>query len=323
MTRNLALELLRGMAAFGIIGCHLSLSPMTDGAQALNLFCDMNVCLFASISGWCLAESEFRRSTNDESIVSYALRRAKRLLPIYAFWSMAFLLLGVLFDIFVQHQINPRLQTGRFYLEVLLMGNAATHLWFLICLFYAQVLLKLITGTTRLRNGWFWLAAGLLVMTWASQYGNNWFTRYPVRLFAALVSGYGLRGVQNESVRNVKLHWIVPVVLVICIMHWLTRGIVPVFIADLVTGLVILQCTIWARLPERLSRMAEFSGRTSFGVFLVHPAFAAGIGVVVQRLFAGPFGVDVFLFHWVLTWLASIILVLMLQRIPWTRMLVN
>ena len=323
MTRNLAIELLRGMAALGIIGCHLSLSPMTDGAKALNLFCDMNVCLFASISGWCLAESGLRRSISDESFMSYVLRRAKRLLPLYAFWSVTFLLLGVLFDIFVQHQINPKLQTGRFYLQVLLMGDASTHLWFLICLFYAQVILKLITCTVRLRNGWLYLVAGLFIMTWASQCGNNWFTRYPVRLFAALVSGYGLWGIQKESVRNMKLHWIIPLVLVICIIHWLVRGTVPVFIPDLITGLVILQCAIWARLPERLSRTAEFSGRTSLGVFLVHPAFAVGIGVVVQRLFTGPFGVGVFLCHWLLTWFASIAMVLILQRIPWTRILVK
>ncbi len=323
MTRNWALELLRGIAAFGIVGCHLSLSPTTDGAKALNLFCDMNVCLFALISGWCLAESELRRSTNGETFMSYVLRRAKRLLPVYTFWSVAFLLLGLLFDIFVQHQINPKLQTGRFYLEVLFMGNASTHLWFLICLFYAQVILKLIICMARLRNGWFWLVAGFLIMIWASQGGNNWLARYPVRLFAALISGYGLRGVQKESVRSVKFLWICPLVLVVCIMHWLTHGTVPVFIADLVTGLVILQCAIWVRLPERLSRAAEFSGQTSFGVFLVHPAFAAGIGVAVQRLFAGPFGVDIFLFYWVMTWLASIAMVLILQRIPWTRILVK
>lgn len=142
--RNSAIEFLRGIVAFGIVGCHSSLSPMTNGALALHAFCDMNVCLFASISGWCLAEGEMHRVISDEPIVSYVLRRAKRLLPIYAFWSVAFLLLGALFDIFVQHQINPKLQTGWFYLEVLLMGNAATHLWFLICLFYAQVILKFI-----------------------------------------------------------------------------------------------------------------------------------------------------------------------------------
>ena len=50
--RLYGIDLLRGIAAFGIVGCHLSLSPKTAAASWLLHFCDMNVAVFAVVAGY-------------------------------------------------------------------------------------------------------------------------------------------------------------------------------------------------------------------------------------------------------------------------------
>ena len=48
---NVGIELLRGLAAFGIVGCHLSLPCRTAVGWYATALCDMNVAGFAALSG--------------------------------------------------------------------------------------------------------------------------------------------------------------------------------------------------------------------------------------------------------------------------------
>ncbi len=50
--RLVSLDLLRGIAAFGIVGCHLSLSPRSEGGALVTSLCDFNVGLFAALAGF-------------------------------------------------------------------------------------------------------------------------------------------------------------------------------------------------------------------------------------------------------------------------------
>ena len=87
--RLVSLDLLRGIAAFGIVGCHLSLSPRTEGGALVTSLCDFNVGLFAALAGflmcgvkgWC-------------EYASYIKKRVLRLVPTYLFWSVVFLVLS-------------------------------------------------------------------------------------------------------------------------------------------------------------------------------------------------------------------------------------
>ena len=49
--RLYAIDILRGIAAFGIVGCHLMLSPRTNAGSWVTHFCDMNVAVFAVLAG--------------------------------------------------------------------------------------------------------------------------------------------------------------------------------------------------------------------------------------------------------------------------------
>ena len=53
--RIVGLDLLRGISAFGIVGCHLLLNDRTDAGWFVTSLCDMNVAVFAALSGYVMA----------------------------------------------------------------------------------------------------------------------------------------------------------------------------------------------------------------------------------------------------------------------------
>ena len=76
--RIISLDLLRGIAAFGIVGCHLSLSPRSDGGALVTSLCDFNVGLFAALAGFLMT------GVKDWSdYAGYIKKRVVRLVPTY------------------------------------------------------------------------------------------------------------------------------------------------------------------------------------------------------------------------------------------------
>ena len=53
--RLIGIDFLRGVAAFGIVGCHLLLAQRTAGGEELlTALCDFNVGLFAAVAGFLM-----------------------------------------------------------------------------------------------------------------------------------------------------------------------------------------------------------------------------------------------------------------------------
>lgn len=124
------LNLLRGIAAFGIVGCHLGLSPRTLCGEWVTALCNFNVGLFAALSGFLMAPGG----------EGYVKKRARRILPTYLVWSAFYIAATAVFDLVLDGgHLNERYYSLSNWLDVLFCGSAATHLWFLISLFYAQV----------------------------------------------------------------------------------------------------------------------------------------------------------------------------------------
>lgn len=305
--RHLGLELLRGIGAFGIVGCHLALLPMTKAAWMARALCDMNVCLFAALSGYFLADGELRRAKGgEEGLWTYILRRAKRLLPPYLIWSFAYIVLGRIFDIVVQHQLDPRLSTIDFWLTVLFAGNASTHLWFIVCLFYAQVLLKALTTAATFVNGFVWFFAGLAIVVWASN-NSCWFEAYPLRLMGALTAGYGIRTTMGKRITPTSSFLGAGAVVCGVAAYYALHGVVRAFILDWGLAMLFLMVAASCKLHHRLDGLALFLGRTSLDVFLVHPLFAALLGIGFRKIASKPYGLAVFIADWVLVWAASLV----------------
>ena len=133
--RVVGIDLLRGVAAFGIVGCHIQLVPRTCAGNLVVALCDFNVGLFAALAGFLMCGA-----AEVDGWFGYARKRVKRLLPAYFTWTVVFVVLTALFDIAYDGGcLNPRYMDVWFWLRVLFIGGCATHLCFLACLFYAQI----------------------------------------------------------------------------------------------------------------------------------------------------------------------------------------
>ena len=320
--RLVGIDVLRGVAALGIVGCHLLLAPRTAGGDLVTALCDFNVGLFAAVSGFLMCGSK-----GEKGWLGYVGKRARRLLPTYFFWSAVFILATVTFDLLLDGgQLNPKYGTWVFWGKVVFAGDASTHLWFLACLFYVQVLLWCAFRACASR--WFgvmWIVLGGLLVC-VSGSSAAWFCRYPLRLAVFLVTGYGmgccLQGGLLEACR--KYNWLVwCCALAVLTLHVVAGQRVPGFVKDwLAVGPVLLAFVGWEPQRERVVKVAAVLGATSLGVYLVHPLVTRGLSVVAGRFVQPPFSAWVVLGDWVLAWGISLVAAAVMGRVPGVRRVV-
>ena len=297
--RLAGIDVLRGVAAFGIVGCHLSLFPRTVGGDLVISLCDFNVGVFAALAGFLMwgAKGSWRK---------YAARRTKRLLPTYFAWTAVFIIMTALFDlVYDGGQLNTRYSTGTFWVRVIFVGGSATHLWFIACLFYAQ----------------------LALVKMFSCYNGKWQgARYPLRLVAFLITGYGIgsyfhAGMFNGFLKRRSLVWCTAFGMLIA--HVASRGVVHGFVRDwLAVGPVLLVFVGLEIRSSRFQKVAAILGATSMGVYLVHPLVTRGLSVLVTRAFQPPYMAWIVLGEWIAAWLISFAVAVVLKRMPVAKRLV-
>jgi len=166
-------DLLRVVAIFGIVGCHLNLPNMTHGAEILKRYTDYNVGVFAALAGF------FLFSSHDADFTTYVKKRAKRLLPSYFVWTFIYVAFSTALHVVQGRGVDGRLFTMVGWADILLRGNSSCHLWFVISLFYAQILLW--WPKVRMRPGWVWLVLATVTILIADA-GSGWLFFYPIRL---------------------------------------------------------------------------------------------------------------------------------------------
>lgn len=307
--RVAGIDLLRGIAAFGIVGCHLSLSPRTAGGAWVTCLCDFNVGVFAAVAGFLMAKAK-SGARGGETFHDYVWKRVKRLLPTYFFWSVVFIVATSAFDLILDGgHLNPKYGTCAYWLRVIFLGDAATHLWFLACLLYAQILLQ--AFSTLPVGGGVWILLGLALIVPVDLVGN-WFCLYPLRLFAFLVTGYGLGRL------DIKLSPFVSGGLTVLGLstYVLLGGMVPAFISGWVVTIPLLLFFTSLSSNGRVASVAGVLGSTSMGVYLVHPLITRALSVVWVRIFSTPFGVLPVLSEWLLAWAVAFVAAFVLLRLP-------
>ena len=344
--RVAGIDLLRGIAAFGIVGCHLSLAPRTAGGEWVTVLCDCGVGVFAAIAGWLMGRGghkehrEHREYRGMAEGLGYAGRRAKRLLPTYFFWSGVFIAATCAFDLILDGgRLNPKYGTVGFWIRVIFLGDASTHLWFLPCLLYAQVVMKALEwvaartecGPYRVGVPCLGLGLGLCAI---SCWLGNWFGTYPLRLFAFLVTGYGLGRMEVKLPRA----WAGGLTVAGLVAFVSLDGVVPAFVRGWFVTVPLLgffAALEWNGFSHREHKehregwgwrdwgMAEVLGATSMGVYLVHPLVTRALSVVWARVFGAPYGAMAVVGEWVLAWGVALAAAMVLLRVPWARRFVR
>lgn len=305
--RFVGLDLLRGIAAFGIVGCHLLLMSRTECAWRLTSLCDMNVAIFAALSGYVMAFEKWN------GWGQYVKKRAIRILPTYLVWSVVFLFFSAAFQFISEGKVNPRYGDIKWWCDVFVWGASATHLWFLSTLFYAQVLLSLFFKRWPGRH---WIALSL-VLIMATVFSNNTYVTYQVRLLGFLMLGSGLASFKQDSL--VCYRWPILLVAAILLVAYCAAYSLHVgYLKDWMTvGPVLLAFVAFSgSISGKFAAVGTFLGATSMGVYLIHPLFTKAFGLIVARLFPQPYGVGAVLFDWVMSWLAALLLTVVFLRIP-------
>ena len=306
--RLIGIELLRGIAAFGIVGCHLLLSPRTGAGALVTCFCDMNVGVFAALSGYLMAFGRW------EGWIEYLQKRAKRILPVYAGWTIVYLIFSAAFQIVDGGAVNARYVDVGWWTNVVFWGAAATHLWFLVSLFYAQVAMA---GLFQKFPAWIWIVLSLVVI-FTSVGLKNWYGTYPIRLFAFLMLGRGLAALDRDWLQRHRIEIALAAGLGI-VIHFVRFPCLAGFVKDwIAVGPILLAFVAWLDWFSvgRLAMVSAFLGATSMGVYLLHPIFTKGVGIVVRRVFDGPYGVVPVMVDWGVSWLCALVVTVVLLRFP-------
>ena len=324
VNHSYSIDLLRGVAAFGIVACHLNLGTMTDGAWTLRWYGDMFVGLFAALSGYLMAVTMKRVSDAEGTWAAwwrYARKRMSRILSVYVFWSLVYVAFGFAFDLLVRHGINPKWSSEGFIYQVVFWGDAATHLWFPISLLYGQLVFGLAFLVFYRANGLTWMALGALLLGIPICLGGVWLAYYPLRVFAFLVTGYGLGRLSQTSVKWLGL-WTLILVAALAI-HFFAATAIHAFLRDWLVVVPLLIVAVGVELPKRLLPVAAVLGATSMGVFLVHPLFAAGFRLLIWKLRPAPYGIFPVAVDWLAVWLVAFASTLVMLRIPLMRKFVR
>lgn len=316
--RLISIDLLRGIAAFGIVGCHLSLSPRSDGGALVTSLCDFNVGLFAALAGFLMSGV---KGWGDYA--GYIKKRVVRLVPTYLFWSAVFLAFTAAFDLLLDGgRIHPRYFSGEFWIGVIFRGGSAAHLWFLACLLYAQILMALPFGKFKSEwHGALWIIIGGAALYGAVRIGG-WYGTYPLRLFAFLMTGYGLRLLVVPNVDKIKRcsGLILAVAVTALGLYVAMRGVVAGFYKDWVVVFPVLIGVASVEVKSiRVGKIAAVLGATSMGVYLLHPLVTRGLSVVVTRQIAAPYSACVVVGEWVVAWGISMVAAVLLLRLPGLR----
>lgn len=322
--RYYTIDILRAFAAFFIVGCHLNLSPRTVAGDALTFYCDMFVGVFGAVSGFLLCSSLMRADSEHKSVWVLLRNKVKRLLPIYLFWTAAYIVVGLVFDLALEGAIGEKFYSLSNWVSFLFKGGASCHLWYVIGLFYLSVLFIVTWRLTRFaKSATFYGVLSIVLLVVAVSTPTH-FNYYFVRLAAFVSLGAFLCRLKG-AFSKCSLALMVFILALGLVASWFNPY--HAFCSDFILAFVFLALCVNERLVgigERailclpcLRNMAE----ASLGVYLVHPILCAGIGsVFIRKVARQPYDVVVVAADWLVCYLLSLITVGVIRRIGLGRM---
>lgn len=303
------LTVLRAISAFFIVGCHLQLLPRTTTGSLVTSLCDMNVGLFAAISGFLLVCS----LDGNVTLGNYVRKRARRLLPAYVAWTVFYLLSSLVFAVAFKGGIpTGKYSDWRFWFDVVLWGGASCHLWFIICLFYANVLFAWSYKLCRRYISVLSVTLGIALVLCAT-ISRTFLLTYPCRLFGFVALGMAVKSVLGD----IKISRMMSYVLIIAafISYYILSEYLHPFLRDMILVLCILVVFSRKEMPLFGGKMVECLSKCSMGVFLIHPFFAAGMDALIHRICVAPYTAGVVIVDWLLVYALAFVCTMAMFRV--------
>lgn len=252
--RYCGLDILRGFAAFFIVGCHIILPSRTDSAGMLMHFCNMFVGVFGVISGFLLGESIAKGRSMKQQIV----RRCARLLPIYFAWSILYVLVSLGFGL-IEHNGDKiaRLWDYGYWAGVIFYGGASCHLWYVSSLFYGTLVIIIISKVVR-RGASFLLLGGCAIAI-STYLGKCHFALYELRLLGFMLTGYWLR-IETKDCKNTGEYRVLLVWLVFTILlHVMLRDVIHGFVRDWFVAIPLVKLFLGYDISVKLPKLKKHS----------------------------------------------------------------
>ena len=285
------IDWLRGIAAFFIVGCHIGLLERTAAGTAVTHFCDLNVGIFAAISGFLFAQSCIGRVDIDtKGILS---KRVKRLLPLYVVWSVAYLIVRL----GCGGGLAKESEAGiRFFVWLIFGGGAACTLWFLINLLYATVFIcaVLLVFPSLLNKWWFTLLLSCGMLYW-SIVDTGYLGYYSARLFAFVFLGWSLALCKSALPKNA---WFWLGVSMCCLVaHFVFSNTIHRFMRDFICAIPILMFFV-----APIFKKTTKTGRLLSSASLWHPLFAVIVQRIVTKMLNVPYSAYIVLMAWIVVY---------------------
>jgi peptidoglycan/LPS O-acetylase OafA/YrhL len=322
--RNEAIDVIRLIAAAGIVYIHSVRSPVLEGSRNLFRFA-VPFYLFASF----YFQSNSLRKKTDRTFLHYVWGRVKRLYFPFLAWSLIYLVARDIKRIFSLHTGPVKLVPG------LLWKGIEYHLWFLPFLLASSVLLAAIFWTTlKFDRRWRWpliaaaIAAGFafayvpMPASWDQTFDNPTYAyvqdwrAMPAMCWGLAFAWFMTMGPKVYSV-DFATGFAGIALCIYCSVRQALHGIelVPRALSGL--GAMLTSLAPWS--GKWIPFLAKY-GRYSYGIYLCHVLIAEFVRAGASHLHR-PNSLALDMLNFFFTLMGSIFLVLVLGRSPRTAWL--
>jgi surface polysaccharide O-acyltransferase-like enzyme len=333
----------RVVAILAVISIHVVAPLLSSRAVPLNWWVGnvvdsaarWSVPLFVMISGALLLHSDLA----DDPIAFYR-RRLARILPVLIAWTAIYL--------FVGHQLSNNPSTLKAAVLLVLAGRPYFHLYFLYLIVGLYVVAPFLRPLVRLPDRRLLGTAAVvfmalamadnLILVWGGSGGVNAATRFVPFI------GYFLAGAWLVEIPPTRRRWVLSAAVAavaiaatiigtelltetvssghsLYLYGYLSITTVPASLG--IFGLFLWSSASWSWLAERLPRGSLSTvAAATLGIYVIHPLVMNRLGVVVGlggRAFFAPLAVPVTVLA---TFTVSLVIVLVLRRVPGVRSLV-
>ena len=295
-----------------IVGCHLVFVPTPNSAVGfLKGFADVFVGIFGMLAGFLMCR---QLAGEDVSCRQFVSKRVSRLLIPYLAWSVFFVFANCSFDLALHKPLTFNVGSFQEWLRIMVSGNAGPHTWFLIALFYGQLILYYPIKLFN-RKSWGWVLlmclglVSLSITVWSSEHAVSWsgLGIYPVRLLAYLAFGAACGSlfptVQRYArlfPRSVHALWLVWFV-VACVMFQTLNAVNGFWLAAWVSFPIFAWALIGNNSQVDKGGVIKQVTAVSMGIYCIHPVFTVLFHTILVWVHL-TIGDGVILADWALCW---------------------